>query len=193
MNLHALAEFIYEDLEARITAVHARDHGLDIDLECDDSKAGRRRAFRVECTGVVEARVTPTSFDFLAVPEEHVLLLDHIDDFGHLAFSSVPVVPEVVVARLYEAHRTVCGDWRPFSSYVNHFKKEGIVALLRGGMGMLAQGPYRILQAYEHSVSGLLETSLVRNHREQKLDARLLVLDSEYVIAQAFESNEKTP
>lgn len=191
MKIAELSNYIYEDLEARITCVRWVEDTLEIFIVCDDPQEDRKRKFRIICTGVVEVDITLCAFGLMSMPESHPVLLDHIDDFGYLAFSSPPQIAEIVVSRLYATHYKLLGDWRPLSAYVNHFKKEGIAALLGGGMGMIAQGPHRVLCAYQEAISDLLITSLVRHERQKKSSIRLLLLDAEYVIAQSFESNEE--
>lgn len=192
MRIHELADYIYEDLEPRITFVRWVNESLEIGITCEDAKEDRMRHFRIVCAGVVEAHITPTVFGCMSMPLDHPVLLNHTDDFGYLTFSSSPQTAEVVVSRLYETHYRVCADWRPLSEYVNHLRKEGLVALLNGGMGMIAQGPYKILLAYQEAIGGLLETSLVRTERKSRDSVSILLLDSEFVIAQSFESHEET-
>jgi hypothetical protein len=191
MNFAALADFIYDDLEAHLTCVRAREGGLELHVVCNDPKEDRKRFFRIDCHDLKEAQITPGWFDSIDTPADHPLLFDHTDDLGYLAFSSAPSAPEVVITRLYEAHRRICGDWRPFSKYVNHQNKEGLVALLRGGMGMIAQGPSRVMHAYQEATRDFLQTSLVNHALSVRPKLSVMLLGTDFVIAQKFEASEE--
>ncbi|MCM2273513.1 MAG: hypothetical protein NDI75_01765 [Candidatus Didemnitutus sp.] len=191
MNFAALSAFIYEDLEAQITDVSSRKGSFEIRIGCDDPKEDRRRHFVITCAGVKEVKISPDSFGGLSLAAEHPVLFDYIDDLGYLAFSSAPSVAEVVVARLYEAHQKICSDWRPFSRYANHHTRDGLVSLVRGGFGMLAQGPYCVMSAYQEAVGTILKTSLVKHEIKNKTAVQAVFLDDHFVIAEKIEAHEE--
>ncbi len=142
------------------------------------------------CRGVKDATVTPGWIGALRAVDDHPLLWDFTDDLGYLTFSSAPNTPEAVIVRLYEVHLKVCSHWRPFSKYVNHLPRNGLIPLLTGGMGMLAQGPLQVVRAYQEAVDGLLETSLVKHDLTQKPVLKAILLEESFVVAEAFDASE---
>lgn len=172
-----LSEAVYEDLNGRIVTVSTDDKEYHVLFECDDWRDyDRRRRFELVFEDVPEATARPSATGGLLAADEHPILWQHNDEHVSLFFSSAPSEPTELVGRLYEAHTRLLGDWRALAEYL-HANSQ----LLRGGHGLLAQGPKRVIDEYASVVGDTLRYSIVHGHTPRG-GYRVVLFDECYVV-----------
>jgi hypothetical protein len=167
--------------DGRIVAVMPKDNGgLGIEIAADlaDMPVGGRYAF--EFSGVREATIVAGDLEEIDVRDDHPVMWDYSERHDNVYFSQAPLNPYEIIGRLFEAHKAVMYDWRPFTKYVSVSSD-----ILAGGYGMLARGPVSLMAKYRQAIAGHLETNSVFAWEPEKV-CQAVFFDDAYVIASAF-------
>jgi hypothetical protein len=176
-----LSEAVYEDLNGRIVSVSTDQQAHHVLFECDDWRRdhdGQRR-FELVFRDVPEATATPSVSGGIHAAHEHPLLWQHNDEHVSMFFSSSPSQPLELLGALYEAHSRLLGGWRELGDYL-HASSE----LLRGGHGLFAKGPKRIIDDYSRVVGDRLHHAIVHGHTPRG-GYQVVLFDECYVICQS--------
>ena len=128
--------------------------------------------------------LTVGGFTDIAITNEHPLVFKYNLPHVELYFSSAPENSYEVLGRLVEAHKKSYQDWRPLSDCIN----DNLIDVLRGGFGLLAQGPKIIMDAYCIAISDLLRLNIIESDFNKKY--QLLLLSSGYIICRDVSMNE---
>jgi hypothetical protein len=180
ITFEELSEAVYEDLNGRITAVSADQQAYHVFFECDDWRDhDRRRHFELVLGDVPEATATPSASGDIQAAHEHPILWQHNDEHVSMFFSSSPSQPLELLGALYEAHTRLVGGWRELGDYL-HTTSE----LLRGGHGLFAQGPRRIIEDYARVAGESLRHSIVHGHSSPG-GYQVVLFDECYVVCRS--------
>ena len=153
--------------------------------------------WRVTCHGVRTMGDSGCG-DSLLLIEESPLLMPYQTEHGSLSFRGKPDNVDAAIGALWRRHKQVVGDEIPFEQFVN---SGSLWDLLEGGFGRLACGPIPLITAYEevlqeHGIEGKVSQVGMPNRLvgdklvEENGDVRLLLVGSEYVIAERFEATK---
>ena len=176
------------DLDGRILAVNHRSGFSIIRFQCHDWNPGSRlREFELTFSGVLEAVVSPTHCGSIHSSDDHPLLWKYNHQTASMYFSTAPRDPHEVIGRAYEAHERLLQGWRPFSDYWSANS-----ARLKGGHGLLASGPRRVIEAYSAAVAELLLTSIVSELSPAGVMCAVM-LDECFVICRSVSVIERDP
>ena len=146
-------------------ALLSGSRGESSDVECTiQIFAGNKvqSTWLAEFGGVVENRLAIGDCFLPEAHTTHPLLLDHREDGMELYFSAPPINVDQVRSALLRAHRTVFGEWRPPSRYLNDMP---IDDLLSGGRGQLASGPASLIQTMADMSVSYLQTNTLKRGR----------------------------
>lgn len=198
--LRLISAVDYEDYGSlRLIKVEHRDGNLSLVAEVTaDEATSLPRNIRIDCHGLRESNVLPNRYYDLRVTEDHVLLWHYSRPHRLLSFYGNVEDPQSVVGALYERHFEIVGRWVPFHKYLNLGLP--LSELIRGKFGMLADGPDKLVLAYEAVVQGFgISTS---HHESRSADQMrwngetwvvqdmpplsIMFLDDSYVIAESF-------
>ncbi len=171
--------------DGKIVAVVPNDHGgLTIEVAADiaDMPVGGRYAF--DFSGVRETTVVVGDIEEIDVRNDHPVMWDYSERHENIYFSEAPSNPYEIIGRLFEAHKTVMHDWRPFSKYLS--ASSGV---LTGGYGMLASGPVSLMKKYREATAEHLGTYSVFA-RDPTNQYQTVFFDDYYVIAATFTIKE---
>lgn len=184
MDIEALSEELYEDLNGRIVSVDY-SKGLTIHFLCDDwNDSSITRTFEIECFGVQELEIQPAFSGEISFTDQHPLLWNHNEPHGYLYYSSEPESRYEILGRVWEAHEQIFGGWRPLSDYANTYHAGQFIEFCKGSNGQLAQGPRPILDIYQSAVSGRLKTNYVPSFVPEG-GYKALVFDTCFVICKS--------
>ncbi|MBX3416287.1 MAG: hypothetical protein KF851_01690 [Pirellulaceae bacterium] len=139
-------------------------------------------------------------FDDLSVCDDHVLLWPHSQLQAALYFNGRPDNAHALLGALVETHHRTLNDWFPITRFMNNSLFSPNVELLASGSGLLAEGPFGIIDAY----ASVLETFNIRHSspprrppswwdgtrwqpETEKLYA--LIMGSSYVVGPNFTEN----
>jgi hypothetical protein len=169
-------------LGGRISTVSGNHDALWFELICFYPGSDSLLRCSIICNDVAEAYVLPDAIEEFNVTTSHPLLLSYSEPIYFLHFTSAPTSTVAAIGALYVAHCEVVGTWRPFDRFFNH--SMDLAALLSGGHGMLAQGPLRLMQAYQaalaDSMSTYLRSAAVADRPNPAL--KLLLFDDDYYV-----------
>ncbi|EGQ7683629.1 hypothetical protein IZS58_004576 [Vibrio parahaemolyticus] len=186
MKIEELAEYLYEDLNGRITSIEQGDV-LKIQFECDDwLENDVIRRFEITCIDVEESEINVSGSGGLGFYNEHPLLLKYNEPQGELYYSSEAINKYEILGRIYAAHESVLIGWRPLSEYLNISHAGERIAFCDGSYGLLARGPKSLLNIYAESIKGLITTNYVFAFNPQG-SFKVLVFEHGYVICKFVE------
>ncbi len=198
-----------EDLLAITSGIDFEDYGsllltrtvwskdgitLSIDISSDEDPDVHPR-WQVLCSGVREDCLSLGYSGDLQLSDDHVLLWPHAARTSAISFYGKAENPSAVAGALYERHWELVGKWIPFHRFLNPGLP--LTELISGGFGMLAEGPERLILAYEEVMQ---QHGFSTSHRdptnpvywrgeawlEQKTALSVLILDESYVVAEEF-------
>jgi hypothetical protein len=192
MNIDELSEKVYIDLNGRVASVDEDDEITIIRFKCDDwGDCDTERIIKLVCTGVVECELKPSMSGDIDFYEDHPLLWKYNNDHGYLYYSSESKNKYELIGRVWEAHEMTMNGWRPITKFINTFSSNSKIEFCSGKSGLLADGPRPLLEAYQQSVSGILETNYVPSYqRNGKLKA--LIFDHGFVICNSVSIEDET-
>jgi hypothetical protein len=189
MEIVALADAVYEDLEPQVVAARLNTDVLVLTLECDDwGSLAHRRTFNLTCKNVRESNLEVGAIGGLAYATEHPVLMSHIGSQGQLFFSSAPFSPEEVFYLTHRVLTDIFWPWRMPQEFMNGGPEE-LYGYLKGGSGLLARGPTPVLEELAGPLNQKLKVSVVESHSASSRLCALLV-DSKFVICEAVEVEE---
>jgi len=187
MNLQALIDTVFEDLDARVRSV-AFDENEDLRLVIEYDRVvlpeGKRQV-ELKCVRPQEFSVTAGYLGNIAQFEDHDLLRNHRGPQAQVFFSSAPASPAEV---FYLAHRVLAAElqgWRNPSDYLNG-KPEEVWKHLAGGFGLLARGPSAAMAALASAVESLLTVKVIESHVLHST-AMVVTLDNQFVVCESVE------
>ncbi len=180
MNIKELSENVYEDLNGQIVSVDCQETTVTLFFECDHWKdLDKRISIQIRCSEVVENAVSPGFSGFLQWEDNHPLLLKHNKQHGSLFFTSKPTKPYEVIGILYQAHEDLFKGWRPLSDHINQCGKTNDI--LASGSGLLARGPIPVLELYQNSLEGLIQTNIIKSYTPNG-GYKALILDEFFLV-----------
>ena len=190
MDIESLAEAIYEDLNASLTAMHWLDPtALVVTLECDDwTNLERRRRFELKCLDPVEVRCSLGPLGKIGYSSEHPLLLEHSGPHSQLFFSSAPDSPGEVFLAAHAAISSVLLGWRDPQQFLCH-SPNLFGEILAGGHGLMARGPASVIDALERSVGTMLRVKSLPSHTKSSHPV-VLTIDTDFVVCASVEVSE---
>lgn len=115
---------------------------LAVELEEDPELP---KNIRITCRSCKETDLTPRFYESLYPGDDHVLLWHYNQPHVVASFYGHVDDPLSIVGALYERHVELVGAWIPFSKYLN--TGLSLSELIRGGFGMIAEGPERLVLA----------------------------------------------
>jgi hypothetical protein len=187
MNLQALIDTVFEDLDARVNSVSFDEDG-DLRLQIEyDSVVLPEGKWQVElkCVQPQEFSVTAGYVGNIAQFDDHPLLCNHRGPQAQVFFSSAPRSPAEV---FYLAHRVLTSElqgWRDPADYLNG-KPEELLKHLVGGFGLLASGPSAAMAALASAVDSHLSVKVIESHVLHST-AMVLTLDNRFVVCESVE------
>lgn len=123
--------------------------------------------------------------------KEHILLWAHEDRKVSLFFNGKSKDTFSIIGALYIKHRELVEHYVPFQRYINNYD---LVKLISNGHGVLAEGPERLIIAYQHVMDEFGFTTSVLPLRDgyqigskyitpQGKGQNVLLMGSSYIIA----------
>lgn len=144
-GLDAWWEAAYDDggSDTRIISFSQRGKTARLDFATDDD-AMESAEWTLEIEGCLESvwRNDRSSLEWFA---EHPLLARFNDGHGWISFSRPLPDPLRAWGAAAQAHEEAVGDWTPFAQYLRP-------SMFDANFGILAEGPARILAAYERAL-----------------------------------------
>ncbi len=130
---------------------------------------------------------------------DHVLVRQHTESRQELFFRGVPQSPLETMGRLVVSHREVAGGWIPFERFITCCCN--LEDLLRGGFGILADGPTFLIETYANALSseGLKSNALPprpakwwngRQWLENTVPLVALVIGDSFFVAEGFDEQQ---
>jgi hypothetical protein len=146
----------------------------------------------VTCEIVDDYRLLAAPCSELRLADQHVLLERYTAPAARLSFrGQPPSVPDAVGA-LAEAHWRHAGDWLSLDTFLN--PQVEVAELLAAGIGVLAEGPRPLLEAYSvalrrHGVDASVIASETTSRRASTSPPRrALLLTPSYIVGAGFEA-----
>jgi hypothetical protein len=177
----------YDDYGSlHVQAVEQRNQDLLISLVLTaDEDPELPEHILITCGSYRENTLVPGRYSRVYWKQDHVLLWDFDQPHVLSSFYGQVQEPLAVVGALFERHVELVGKWIPFSKYLNPCIR--LSELIGGKFGMLAEGPERLVLAYEevmsdYGVSVSHHTSAPKHYETLSI----LILDEAYVIANSF-------
>jgi hypothetical protein len=196
-NLLNITRIDFEDYGSlSLTTVELDGDALRLSLHITaDEYPDIHEDWQVLCSAVKEHSLSVGNHYGLEFFNDNVLLWPHVARRTSLSFHGRAENPLAVVGALYQRHKELVGEWLPFHRFLN--SNVGLLELITGGFGMLAEGPEPLVLAYEdvmraHGVSAshLDPTKPVYGGGTERLGenapAYVLILDDSYVVAEQF-------
>ncbi len=167
MKIEDLIKEVYEDLNAKITAVESNDH-LTVYFECDDwANENVVRKFKITCLSAIESTVVKSYVGLMDFTNSDPVLWNHNEEHGYLYYTSEFENNYELLGRLWEAHEKVFGGLRPLSEYINMYNSGDYIEFCKGSYGLLAQGPKPILNVYELAIANRIQTKFVPSYEPE--------------------------
>lgn len=188
MNLQALIDTIFEDLDARVNSVAFDAQGdLLLKIAYDDVVLpdGGKRCVELKCVRPKEFTVVPGFIGTIAQFDEHALLANHRGPQSQLFFSSAPGSPEQVFYLSHAVLRSQFGGWRDPATYLNGTPDE-LRTNLAAGYGLLARGPCAAMAALAAALGSLLSVRTIDSH-ELYSTVMALTFDEQFVVCESAE------
>jgi len=170
----------------------ARNCSIGCSIKIDDDP-GFHEKWVLSCVGVRKSEPSLGHIDNVDVKDTHVLLAEYREPKVRLGFRGTVPDPYSVVGALYKAHQDLADDWIPLSAFLMNRE---IVDLVRGGFGILAEGPAPFIGTYER-VLGMFgfATSTTgqtvpkewnESGYEEYPNLRVLLMGQSFVVAEQF-------
>lgn len=170
----------------QVRAVERREKDLLVYLTVQtDEDPELPRNVRITCLSYKETNLAPRYYETLHLSDDHVLLWHYNLPRVVTSFRGHVEEPLAVVGALYERHLELVGRWIPIMKYFN--VAPSLSELIRGGFGMLAEGPEPLVLAYEEVLASYGVS--VAHHQSappQNKTLSALIFDDSYVIAERF-------
>ena len=177
----------YEDYGSlRVETVEQRDNDLLVSLVVTaDEDPDLPQNVRITCQSWRENTLVPGHYADVMLTRDHVLLWHYHQPHVLVSFNGHVPDPLAVVGALFERHTELVGNLIPFSKYFNPGMR--LSELIRGSFGMLADGPERLVLAYEEVMSHYgVSVSHHRSVSAYDEALSILMMDENYVIANGF-------
>ena len=158
--------------------------------------------WQVTCSGVRDHSLSLGLGEELRWSDDHVLLWAHTKRKLSLYFSGTGENSDTIIGALYSQHERLTKGWIPFQRFLN--PNMDLTKLIKGGSGMLAEGPQPLMLAYEDV---LQKFGFVASHvdagepaywngetwREEREKVSALIVDRSYIVAEKFAAVKVQP
>lgn len=195
ISVEELCQQVCPDDSSEVEAVSMVDGTLVVRFSCDlCSDPDVRKSYILRCSDVPEHSLIAGPCEEISVSDDHCLLWTYHCEAAYLHFTSNPSNPFEIVGRLYEAHEELFSGWRPLTGFLNPSLSGGLHGLLERGSGMLAQGPWPVMEAYARAISNKMEVNINSAHDSRYISTRpykALVIDESYVICREITVSEE--
>ncbi len=142
----------------------------------------------VDCYDVHTHKIVLGYGDTINYVHDHVLLWKYNKQQASISFYGEAKDPMQVVGALFEAHFTLLGGWVAFEEYFNL----NPISLIAGRFGLLAEGPYPVIQAYSNVLNKFAIDNHVNVHNYQKQintsNLYALFWKDSYIVASQFKA-----
>lgn len=141
------------------------------------------RDFHVDCCWVDELRI----YDL------HPRLLQYQEESAELYYSSILPNPDSLLADIYKAHVSVCGEFISIQKFLN----KPFLDACNTPFGLFATGPISVLEKYKEvfdrhgMINNIRKTSIPKHWNGEEYipepsDLKLLTMEDTFFIAQEF-------
>ena len=113
-----------------------------------------RQAWTLSCSDERLSSLRSEPFYGLELVSDHILLAPYRDPQVQLGIKGPAADPKRAVADLWDAHRSLVGSWFPFDAFFN--RSMPLADLLASSAAIIADGPSRIMRAYEQALKAHL-------------------------------------
>ncbi|HEY2581584.1 MAG TPA: hypothetical protein VGI43_07250 [Mucilaginibacter sp.] len=146
-----------------------------------------RQNWQVMVKGVVDECVINEWTQNIDVYEEHVLLLDYIDNHSELYFNGATKNSDALFIALFQSVTQLTDKISHISKYL--FSLESVNELSSQGYGLFARGPKTILDVYarcieKQGIKPIFIGLFTPSHEHKQL--RLLEIGNSYFIGESF-------
>jgi hypothetical protein len=142
----------------------------------------------IDCYDVYAHKIVLGYDNDINYTNDHVLLWKYNKQQASISFYGEAKDPVQVVGALFEAHFALLGNEIAFQEYFN----TNPISLIAGRFGLLAEGPYLVIQAYSDVFNKFAIDNHVNvhNHLTQinKTNLYALIWKGSYVIASQFKA-----
>ena len=191
MKIEELVKEVYEDLNAKITAIES-NKDLTIYFECDDwISENLVKKFKITCLSAIESRVLESHVGNMDFTKSDPILWKHNEEHGYLYYTSEFDNHYELLGRLWEAHEKTFYGLRPLSEYINTYSSGQNIEFCKGSYGQLAQGPISILDIYKSAIAGKITTNIVRSYKSRG-NYCALFFDDLFVVCKSVTVQELT-
>jgi hypothetical protein len=175
-DLLAIMGTLEYEHQGYIRLICAIEQGKDIELSIKLStgvECTPPQFWKIYCQSVQEHQLIFGEIPYpFGIYNEHVLLWPHEDCQISLSFYGKVKDIFGVVGRLYVTHMELVGQYIPFQRYFNH----DLVKLLASGYGVLAEGPERLVKAYQEVMDEFgFKTSVIPTRRSYCISGKYIV------------------
>ena len=154
--------------------------------------------WQIICSGERENRLLFGYSDGFELSSDHVLLWPHTMRTRSLFFNGGCENPHALAGDLYERHHRLVADWIPTHRFLSGNVYNGLANVLAVGFGKLAEGPEKLVVAYEEVMQQYGVSTSYIDHGppvqwegegfiQQKAPLSVLIIGGSYVVAEAFE------
>lgn len=162
-----------------------------IDISCSTNLAGSdNKLFRIHFKNKQEFSLGNGKFLTIDCTDEHPLLLEYKEDIARVQLTSMVPDKALLLKNLENAAKRVFGHWRCLDSFTFRPADE----FFDLSFGTLMETPITFASAaIEAAATSGVTLSVVHNIGPKDVQAKLLLLDNWYVIADDFRVEELDP
>jgi hypothetical protein len=171
ITIETLCDNVNESLEGKIEEVEEPEvdeeedrpevEDLIIRFSCKPWKGGKGvRFFRITCRDYREHNIAEIPCPRIALVDDHPSLWDYNEEQAYLRFTSKPENPYEVIGRIWETYQEVTRGWEGCGTCLNFTMGPGIHRALEMDSGLLAMGPWPLLEAYRRAIGDRMELQM---------------------------------
>jgi hypothetical protein len=157
-----------------------------LDFVCYQAELSEHSAaYRIRFQGKNEFFLAKGRFTSLILSDKHPLLVEYTEPFMDIYLASLIGERQKFIADLEFTATQIFDGWRSLDRYLN--PQISLDELLTKGFGLLMSAPF----SFAKLVMGVAEKNgvvlnLLQGHKPSKQNARVLLLDTWYVVADSF-------
>jgi hypothetical protein len=157
-----------------------------LDFVCYQAESSEHlAAYRIRFQNKSEFFLAKGRFTSLILSDRHPLLVEYTEPFMDIYLASLIGERQNFIADLEFASTQIFGGWRSLARYLN--PQMSLDELLTKGFGLLMSAPL----SFAKLVMGVAEMkgvvlNMLEGHKPSKPNARVLLLDTWYVVADSF-------